>query len=920
MRPFLRVCLALLIVVLAVGSAISYWVFIRPQLTGQSVQFTLSLYPQFFHVAAGGGKNVTVFVQRSPGFSGAVKIELVNLPSWAIYMPLTLNATDTNGTFAVGASQNAPLTELNLTVRASSAGAADQVATLDMKVVGVSTVTSTLGSGVVYDTTKVLDANTLKALSSYQNGTLVFSAMTPQLQDLTRGDVIVVPPSTTSLANGGLWRLVLSTTTQGGEFVLQTIQATLFDEFQELDIGAGHVNATASQLAASSPLGPSQIGDNAVLQTSKPSDQVIYDQFITLFDLKNIGIPERNIGGDVTFSGKGDFVVKLGPAIHIGVKYKVVPVLSFFKMHVIFGEDITLALKGSAGSQLKWDEDVQTLAEGTIPLLGPVLTFSYSLTLAGTARGPLTQNIDGYWYQSYSVELGPTWDDHHGWSYYQHSTGPTVNKNFAISLGSGTDAKIGVGPKLQAGLNANLLIVSGAANGWIAAYFTIVLQSQIPKPPDKTSSWWVMWEIDGIFGVSLSFTVGISKISKTWSLEYCIPSDCNPGRILGPYSLFDGWPLPPLVKISFPDDGDTLDYNTLLFLPAFTATALGEDGDQCSGPRDHLVWSDEYGQIGTGCTLPSVKLKPDGIHHVTFTATDSAGASASTTVTVIVNVAKPDVYITEPHNNDTFMVGQTVTLVGYGITNVNYYPCNQASGSLVWFFTISEITSQPQSGTNYCTATTTFDKPGVHLIRLVAKDSSSNLVGFSKLVKINVIAPSQTTNYPPIVEITSPTDGQSILFSNVQISLEGNVYDPEGDPMGSYTWSYTPVLFSFWNFKGPKPSPVTIATGALPSLCTANSPCGAKATLNAADYCKVYPLGGLVALELAATETGPIEQTGKSGQILIHLYCQKPVAIITPPIFSLTASHSEGILNDRRLTFAVRSQRRFCDGRSTGPI
>ena len=37
------------------------------------------------------------------GFSGAIRIELVNLPSWVIYMPLTLNATDTNATFAVGA-------------------------------------------------------------------------------------------------------------------------------------------------------------------------------------------------------------------------------------------------------------------------------------------------------------------------------------------------------------------------------------------------------------------------------------------------------------------------------------------------------------------------------------------------------------------------------------------------------------------------------------------------------------------------------------------------------------------------------------------------------------------------------------------------------------------------------------------------
>ena len=55
-----------------------------------------------------------------------------------------------------------------------------------MKVVGVKTVASNLASGVVYDTTKVLDADTLKALSSYQDGTFTFSAITPQLQSLAR--------------------------------------------------------------------------------------------------------------------------------------------------------------------------------------------------------------------------------------------------------------------------------------------------------------------------------------------------------------------------------------------------------------------------------------------------------------------------------------------------------------------------------------------------------------------------------------------------------------------------------------------------------------------------------------------------------------------------------------------------------------
>jgi hypothetical protein len=294
-------------------------------------------------------------------------------------------------------------------------------------------------------------------------------------------------------------------------------------------------------------------------------------------------------------------------------------------------------------------------------------------------------------------------------------------------------------------------------------------------------------------------------------------------------------------------------------------------------------------------------------------------------VTVIVNVAKPDVYITLPHDGDTYIVGQPVTFVGYAMKYVNYYPCNQASGSLdfsIWL--VSVLKSQPQSGTNYCTATTSFDKPRAYYIRLVARDSSGSIIAFSKLVKINVVAPSQTTNYPPIVQITPPpADGQSYIFSNIQIPLEGTVYDPEGDPLGTYTWSYTPEgLILPWNSQAPQPSPITIATGPLPSssLCTANAPCIVKAALNAADYCKDNPAGGWVILELTATETAPVAQTGKSGPITIHLYCQQPVAVITPPIFNFTASRAGAILNVRTWTMCIRPQRRFCDGRPTGSV
>ena len=895
MKPFPRAFLVLLIICLAVGSALSYWILIRPSFTslGQNAQFAFRVYPEFFHVAAGGGSNITTFVQRSAGFSGPVRIEVVNPPSWVIYIPLTLNATDTNSTFAVGASKNAPVTELNLTVRASSAGSVDQVATIDMKVVGVQPVTSNIGSGVVYDTTKVLDADTMKALSAYQNGTFTFSTVTPQLRNLARGDVMIIPPSATSLANDGLMRLVVTAAQEGSNFVVETRQATLFDEFQTLDIGtesAGSANGTYTGQSISGLGGSQAKAPSSASFDLKPALNI--DPWITLFDA-SVSFSAGDIGNGATFSGYGGLTAKLAPSIHIHMCDYIIPCLTMLKLHLNFLIGATLSLKGNAGSQLNWHGTLQNLAGPVkISLLDDLLWLNFDVTLDGIAYGPLNQDIDGTWSLSYSVEMGPTWDDDNGWSWYQVNNGPSMDKNLQISLGSGSNTKLGIGPKVDAGINGSIIIASAGAQASLAAFFTLLLQSQVPKPSDKPASWWVDWEIDGLF--DLSFYVSISLV-HTWSLDICIPHSCVPGAIYGPTLLFDGWPLTPLVKITSPHDGDTLDYNTLLFLPSFTATATGEDGDQCeTSPPQNLVWSDEYGKIGNGCSVKGVKLTPDGSHTITFTVTTSAGASSSDTVTVNVNTPRPDVYITQPVNNQNFMVGDPVTLEGYGVIHTTNYPCNQPTGRLdfsIWLTAI--VTSQPESGGLYCAASYTFDKAGTYYIRLVARDNSGKIIGFSRLVKINVLAPSQGTNLPPEVDITSPHYLQSFLYLNYQVDLEGDIFDYEGDPMGTYTWSYAPMSMT--------QSPVTIATGTLPSSCTQGSPCHVSATLNTNDYCTSHPTGGEIAILLEATETSPA-QTGKGEPVLIHLFCEQVASI--GPIISASPTGTTPSLGVATVTYS----------------
>lgn len=81
---------------------------------------------------------------------------------------------------------------------------------------------------VIPDTTKVLDADGLKALTSADAaGTLTFSASTPQLAALAKGDVLIVPKG--SLTPVGLLRMVDGVSASGGQVTVTTHQATLTD-------------------------------------------------------------------------------------------------------------------------------------------------------------------------------------------------------------------------------------------------------------------------------------------------------------------------------------------------------------------------------------------------------------------------------------------------------------------------------------------------------------------------------------------------------------------------------------------------------------------------------------------------------------------------------------------------------------------
>lgn len=88
---------------------------------------------------------------------------------------------------------------------------------------------------------------------------------------------------------------------------------------------------------------------------------------------------------------------------------------------------------------------------------------------------------------------------------------------------------------------------------------------------------------------------------------------------------------PPRPRITNPGDGTRFEWEQLVNLSGEASDA--QDGSIAGA---NLVWSDQHGTLGTGPVLPKTNLRV-GNNVITLTATNSAGLSASTSITVLVS-------------------------------------------------------------------------------------------------------------------------------------------------------------------------------------------------------------------------------------------------------------------------------------------
>jgi hypothetical protein len=291
-------------------------------------------------------------------------------------------------------------------------------------------------------------------------------------------------------------------------------------------------------------------------------------------------------------------------------------------------------------------------------------------------------------------------------------------------------------------------------------------------------------------------TTGLAGQSITYTGHTNSP-DIPGGRTADISATVDVTDPGPTVSITSPLDGQLLDNSADTTFSATAAPSVGASIDSVDFSVDGVGVASDTGAPPYQTIIPVHSLS-EGTHTLTATVSDSAGQSASDTISVTQGVG-PTVAITSPSNGDTLDTGAATTFSAAAT------PGTDAAVTSVDFSIDSVLVASietPLPATNiYQTAIPPNSlAAGVHSLSVRVNDSSGSSAS-------DVVSVTQPPLVGPIVTIKQP-NGFSPAFFDAPQSFKTTTTLQSGDAVQSVVWDFDGTVLA--GGSPVKPYPITI--------------------------------------------------------------------------------------------------------------